>query len=58
MVVGNENPRMEAGEDWAQHTQTMPSMLEVLATVGRSVANQRLYLLANKRQALICFDRL
>ena len=50
MVVGNENPRMEAGEDWAQHTQTMPSMLEVLATVGRSVANQRLCLLANKKR--------
>lgn len=51
MVVGNENPRMEAAEDWAQHTQTMPSMLEVLATVGRSVANQRPYLLANKRRS-------
>ena len=35
VVVGKEGAHKEAGEEWSAATKTMPSMLELLANVGR-----------------------
>jgi len=41
VVVGKEGAHKEAGEEWSAATQIMPSMLELLANVGRPSTDSR-----------------